>query len=56
VQQIGTLRRLPGTLEEAWMMEDRAGSTTVWAVLFLALALVMTVAGLAAIALGATIS
>jgi hypothetical protein len=38
------------------MMEDRAGSTTVWAVLFLVVALVMTLAGVAALALGTTLS
>ena len=33
-------------------MEERAGSTTIWAMAFLAVALVLTLAGFAAIWLG----
>ena len=40
--------------EETRMMEDRTGSTTGWAVAFLVLALLMTLAGAAALALGTT--
>ena len=56
MQRFGALRRLPGTMEDPEMMEDRAGSTTAWAVAFLVLALVMTLAGVAALALGTTFS